>query len=127
MTNARLEHANITVRDVAASAALYCKLFDWDIRWHGAAIAGGTTYHVGGPDSYLALYSHGGAGPAPDSYQTVGALNHIGVVVDDLAAIEARVRDAGLKPRDAAAYEPGKRFYFDDPDGIEVEVVSYTG
>ena len=23
-------------------------------------------------------------------------------------------------------YEPGRRFYFDDPSGFEVEVVSYT-
>ena len=118
MTNARLEHVNITVRDAAASAALYCKLFDWDIRWHGAAMAGGTTYHVGGPDSYLALYSRGGTGRAPDSYKTPGALNHIGITVDDLEACAARVREAGFTPRDAADYEPGRRFYFDAPDGI---------
>jgi catechol 2,3-dioxygenase-like lactoylglutathione lyase family enzyme len=53
-------------------------------------------------------------------------LNHIGVQVDDLDATEARVIAAGLLPFSHADYEPGRRFYFLDPDGIEYEVVSYT-
>ena len=32
---------------------------------------------------------------------------------------------AGLTPFSHADYEPGRRFYFLDPDGIEYEVVSY--
>ncbi|MEC7669548.1 MAG: VOC family protein, partial [Pseudomonadota bacterium] len=31
-----------------------------------------------------------------------------------------------LIPHNHADYEPGKRFYFDTPDGIEIEVVSYA-
>ncbi len=41
-------------------------------------------------------------------------------------AAEARVRDAGYEPFNHGAYEPGRRFYFLDPDGIEYEVVSYA-
>ena len=44
----------------------------------------------------------------------------------DLDAIEARVRNAGLEPCNHGDYEAGRRFYFDDPDGIEYEVVSYA-
>jgi catechol 2,3-dioxygenase-like lactoylglutathione lyase family enzyme len=53
-------------------------------------------------------------------------LNHVGVVVEDLDATEAKVRAAGFAPHSHADYEPGRRFYFHDRDGIEFEVVSYA-
>jgi len=53
-------------------------------------------------------------------------LNHIGVVVDDLDALESKVLATGYTHRSHADYEPGKRLYFDGPDGVEYEVVSYT-
>jgi hypothetical protein len=34
--------------------------------------------------------------------------------------------DAGLTPFAHGDYEPGRRFYFFDPNGIEFEVVSYA-
>ncbi|MBX9731052.1 MAG: VOC family protein [Sphingomonas sp.] len=52
--------------------------------------------------------------------------NHVGVQVDDLDAVEARVLAQGLTPFAHDDYEPGRRFYFFDPDGIEYEIVSYT-
>jgi len=48
------------------------------------------------------------------------------VQVDDLDAVEARVRRAGLVPFGHDDYDPGRRFYFLDPDGTEYEVVSYS-
>ncbi len=50
----------------------------------------------------------------------------MGIVVDDLDAVEQRVIAAGLTPTNHDDYEPGRRFYFDDPDGIEFEIVSYA-
>ena len=68
----------------------------------------------------------GGASPTrADDFAKGRPLNHIGVEVDDLDAIEAKVVAAGLKPFGHADYDPGRRFYFLDPDGIEYEVVSY--
>ena len=125
MTKPGLEHVNVTVSDPARTAAMLCNLFDWRIRWKGDAKMGGTTYHVGTDESYVAVYSRGGTDRAPDSDTTPGALNHIGVVVEDLDAAEARVKAAGFTPHNHADYEPGRRFYFDDPDGIEIEVVAY--
>ena len=52
--------------------------------------------------------------------------NALRVCADDLAAIEARVAAAGLSPFGHDTYDPGRRFYFLDPDGIEYEVVSYV-
>lgn len=53
-------------------------------------------------------------------------LNHVGVEVDDLEAVEQKVVELGLVPFAHGDYEPGRRFYFLDPDGIEFEVVSYS-
>lgn len=125
-TQMRLEHVNITVPDPKSSAAILCDLFGWHIRWEGAAMETGYTVHVGDEDSYLALYNPAtDLRPASDTYSQVSGLNHVGVVVDDMDAVEARVKAAGYAPKSHADYEPGRRFYFDGPDGIEFEVVEY--
>nr|ABY79060.1 glyoxalase family protein [endosymbiont of Ridgeia piscesae] len=49
--------------------------------------------------SYVALYTKGNFEKAADSYSRIGGINHIAVVVDDLDAVEARVKEAGLTPR----------------------------
>lgn len=126
MSQSYLEHVNITVRDPHVTAALYCKLFGWKIRWQGDAIHQGTTLHVGGENSYVALYTKGDFEKAADSYSRIGGINHIAVVAGDLDAVEARVLAAGFEPRLHADYEPGRRFYFYDEDAVEVEVVSYV-
>ncbi|MDJ0823046.1 MAG: VOC family protein [Paracoccaceae bacterium] len=124
---ARLEHVNIAVPDPKATAAVLNQLFDWTIRWEGAALGTGYSVHVGTDDDYIALYNPGhDMKPPAAKYRHWAGLNHIGVVVEDLDATEARVRKAGFTPQEHANYEPGRRFYFDGPDGVEYEVVAYT-
>ena len=121
-----LEHVNITVPDPKASAYALCDLFGWHIRWQGEAKDNGFTVHVGDEGSYLALYAPNKAlEPMGSTYARVGGINHVGVVVDDLAVVETKVKAAGYEPNNHGDYEPGLRFYFDGPDGIEFEVVSY--
>jgi len=122
-----LEHVNVTVRDAEATAQVLCGLFDWQVRWQGPVLDGaGVSVHVGSDTQYLALFSPKAlAGEAPDSYATLHGLNHIGLVVDDLSEAEARVKAAGYVPHKHADYAPGRRFYFDGPDGVEYELVSY--
>ncbi|MGB0505364.1 MAG: VOC family protein [Pikeienuella sp.] len=123
----RLEHVNLTVEDPDATAAMLGDLFGWHVRWRGEAKDNGISVHVGGEDDYLALYRPQGALAGDYSnYSTVGGLNHIGVVVDDLDAVEAKVKAAGMEAYSHGDYEPGRRFYFRDSDGIEFEVVSYS-
>jgi catechol 2,3-dioxygenase-like lactoylglutathione lyase family enzyme len=120
----KLEHVNFTVSDPKRTAELMCALFGWRVRWHGPAMSGGLTYHVGDDDAYLAVYAPPGR-PA-QSFVKGKPMNHVGVVVDDLDAVEARVREAGYAPFGHDTYEPGRRFYFFDENGIEFEVVSYA-
>jgi catechol 2,3-dioxygenase-like lactoylglutathione lyase family enzyme len=125
-TAATLEHANLTVRNPARTARLMCDLFGWHIRWEGPAMADGHTVHVGTEDSYLALYTQDGEATDPAIFAKGRPFNHIGVLVHDLDGVEARVKAAGLTPFSHGDYEPGRRFYFLDHDGIEFEVVSYA-
>ncbi|NKB26261.1 MAG: VOC family protein [Rhodobacteraceae bacterium] len=123
---ARLEHVNYTVTDPHATAAMLDRVFGWKIRWQGDSIHNGTSLHVGPEETYLALYASGSDPAAkPRSYWTLSGLNHVGVVVDDLDATEARVKAEGLETHSHADYEPGRRFYFHDTDGIEYEAVQY--
>ncbi len=129
MSEGVLEHVNLTVSDPKATSDMLCDVFGWQVRWQGEAINGGYTIHVGGAGSYLAVYSGPGGNPtnkADNSYTSVGGLNHIGVTVVDLDACEARVMALGLKTSNHGDYEPGRRFYFHDAEGIEYEVVSYS-
>ena len=123
MAIAQIEHANLTVTDPARSAALFEKLCGWKIRWQGPSMMGGETIHVGGEDSYLALYTND---RASGDYSKGQPLNHVGIKVDDLEQAETAVLAAGLETFSHSDYDPGpKSFYFFDWDGIEFEVVSY--
>lgn len=122
MPHGHLEHVNITVSDIERSAALLERLMGWHIRWRGPSQLGGETIHVGGQQDYIAVYTKGAA---VDRFAKGVPLNHVGLVVDDLDAAEAVVVAAGLVPFSHADYDPGRRFYFFDWDGIEFEVVSY--
>ncbi|MGJ8610282.1 MAG: VOC family protein [Octadecabacter sp.] len=124
----RLEHVNVTVADPDASAALLGAVFGWRVRWAGPAIHGGYSVHVGSETSYVAFYTgaEGGVMDAQQSsYAQKAGLNHIAVVVDDLDAVEAKVIARGYETHSHADYEPGRRFYFREENGIEIEVVEY--
>ena len=124
---AQIEHVNITVSDPQKTAHTLCQIYDWHIRWSGPSQLGGNTVHVGTEGDYLAVYT-----PERDldgdgrTGKLKGGLNHVGIVVDNLDQIEARVIAQGFQPFNHEDYEPGRRFYYYDADGIEFEVVSYA-
>ncbi|MDJ0922141.1 MAG: VOC family protein [Henriciella sp.] len=124
MSQATLEHVNITVTDRHRTAEMLQQLFGWQIRWQGKSGLGGDTIHVGTADhSYIAIYTRPEGAPGKPIN---GRLNHIGVEVEDLDAAEEKVAAMGFRPHNHGDYEPGRRFYFHDHDGIEYEVVSYA-
>ena len=125
MASLRIEHVNLTVRDPERSAALLQRIFGWHVRWSGPARDDGRTIHVGSDEHYIALYTDKDPNYSPDDFAKGRPLNHVGVEVADLEATQERVVEAGLTPFAHGDYEPGRRFYFLDPDGIEYEVVSY--
>lgn len=123
MPTGTLEHVNISVSDPDRMADLLGRLAGWRRRWEGPSLMGGRTIHCGNDDAYVALYCH------PDirgPFEKGRPLQHVALVVDDLAAAERVVTEAGLEAINHGDYEPGRRFYFFDWDGIEWEIVSYT-
>lgn len=127
MANASLEHVNMTVSDPKKTAQMLVDLFDWEIRWEGPSMSNGYSVHVGAKDNYVAIYTNQSAGAAlKPTAQFKGALNHLGIVVDDLEVLEQRVKKMGFAPFNHGTYEPGRRFYFYDHDEIEYEIVSYN-
>lgn len=120
----RIEHANITVNDVDASARFYCTLFGAHIRWEGVTEAGHRAAHIGDEDTYLSLFEAASAGRVPEDYTATG-FNHLGFEVDDLERYRRRLEEMGVALKREEVYAPGRRLYCFDPDGIEIELVQY--
>ena len=124
MTQARIEHVNLTVSDLDRSIALFEKLCGWKVRIRDQHGVRGEFAHIGAEDTYLALWADGGD---YSGQQKGKPMNHVGIEVSDLDTAERAVLAAGLKTFSHGKYEPGPRtFYFFDWDGIEFEAVSYA-
>ncbi len=120
-----LEHVNLTVSDLDRSIAFYTGLLGLRVRWRREAGEDQAAAHVGDDRYYIAMFqSAPGSAASVVDYERVG-LNHFGFVVDDLDAARERLLALGATPHHEADYEPGRRLYFLDPDGIEVELVQY--
>ena len=117
-----LEHVNFTVSDLDRSIDFYTRLFGFRVRWKGNVEDGRLAAHVGDDRQYLALFEAASPGQVNNQMTEVG-LNHIGFVVDSLDEMKSRLAELGVSPRAEHDYKPGRRLYFFDADGIEVELV----
>ena len=120
-----LEHVNFTVSDLQRSIDFYTQLFGFEVRWKGSLSDGRAAAHVGDGQQYLALFEAPEPGRESNDYLAVG-VNHFGLVVESLDVMAERLAKLGVQPTPEQDYEPGRRFYFFDPDGVEVELVEYT-
>ena len=120
----RLEHVNLTVSNLDRSIDFYCRLLGLRVRWRGTLSSGLAGAHVGDDDMYIALFQSREPGAVSSDYDGVG-LNHFGFVVDDLADCKGRLIEMGAPPHSEQDYDPGRRLYVMDPDGIELELVEY--
>jgi catechol 2,3-dioxygenase-like lactoylglutathione lyase family enzyme len=120
----QIEHVNITVSDLDRSVAFYSDLLGLHVRWKGDIGDGLQGAHVGDDHQYLALFEAAEPGRAPNDYSRPG-VNHVGFLVEDLDATRRRVEELGARVHHEADYEPGRRIYVLDPDGNEIELVSY--
>ncbi len=124
----RLEHANLTVRDIDGMIRFLQTVFpEFQTRGEGKSWDGSRWVHVGTQETYIAL-SRAKVEPekpwAP--YRGLPGVNHLAYEVDDLEALCERMKAAGYRestPPNAHPYR--KRRYFYDPEGNDWEFVQY--
>ena len=124
----RLEHANLTVRDVDAALRFVQTAFpDFRVRGEGRTWAGSRWLHVGNEDSYVALTE--ARDELPERFVPYGGkpgLNHLGFRVEDAAGLRERMRAAGYEDSTVPNDHPHRsRVYFHDAEGNDWEFVEY--
>ncbi len=124
----RLEHANLSVRDVEAMIRFLKTAFpDFRVRGEGKSRDGSRWVHLGTNDTYIAL------SPAKvDSerhwvpYRGEPGVNHLAYEVDDVESLRARLAAAGYRESTPPNAHPHrKRVYFYDPEGNDWEFIQY--
>jgi len=125
---ARLEHANLCVRDIDAAVRFLQTAFpEFRVRADRTDADGGRWLHIGTDEHYLALTQ--ATEPAArtfEPYSGVPGVNHLGYEVDDAAGLQARMLAAGYEESTVLNNHPHRRrVYFLDPDGNDWEFVQY--
>ena len=124
----RLEHANLTVRDVEATIRFLTTAFpEFRMRGEGTNRDGTRWAHVGTHDTYIAL-NQAKADSERDRmpYRGEPGLNHLAYEVDDVDSLRLRLKAAGYRDSTVPNAHPHrKRVYFYDPDGNDWEFVQY--
>jgi catechol 2,3-dioxygenase-like lactoylglutathione lyase family enzyme len=127
MAATRLDHVNLTVRDIDETIRFLRLAFpDFRVRADEVGADGVRWTHVGTDDTYLAL-TEAEAGTAPwVPYTGRPGLNHLGFEVDDADALRARLTAAGYECWNVSKDHPARvRVYFFDADGNDWEFVQY--
>ena len=124
----RLEHANLSVRDINATMRFLQTAFpEFRVRFDGRAKDGTGWVHFGTDDTYISLNQ---ATVVPEKcwqpYSGVPGVNHLAYEVDDVAALRQRLGAAGYHDSTPENHHPYRqRVYFLDPDGNDWEFVQY--
>ncbi len=126
---ARLEHANITVPDIDAAIEFLLTLEPGFRVRHDSGAAGDYRWvHIGTDESYIALEEPHEPNPGAKMaarYADYG-INHLGWVVDDVAATCKRLDAKGFQQGYQSEHHPFRiRKYYLDAAGFEWELVQY--
>lgn len=124
--NCRMEHANISVHDMDAAVKFLTTALP-HFRIRGRDKSGRNEWlHLGTDDIYISVNAapNGELGKRR-AYYDLG-VNHVGFVVDDVAAVVARLEAAGYRQDTGPEVSEWRhRYYFGDPDGLQWEFIQY--
>jgi catechol 2,3-dioxygenase-like lactoylglutathione lyase family enzyme len=123
----RLEHANISVRDIDGMIrSLQTAFPEFRVRGEGITRESARWLHLGTDDTYIALSESRAEPGSFRPYSGVPGVNHLAYVVDDVEALRQRLAAAGYKDSTPPNDHPHrKRQYFYDPEGNDWEFVQY--
>ena len=125
-----VEHANISVVNARKTIEfLTTAIPEWTIRgcgklddWFGRPIE---WFHVGDEHSYIAI-SDGGDGDAGHWTTHFTGMKHLGIVVPDVDALVARLKEVGYELDHWGAEHPfRKNVYYLEDHGMQFEFVEY--
>ena len=139
-----LDHASISCGDLDRSLGFYVELLGMRLRGRGEA-EGAEEFEIAGiPDARvrwadialphgqvleLIEYVEPRGAPARPQANDPGAM-HISMRVSDIAAVHARLADAGVETKtdpiaitDPGPWQGAKAFYASDPDGVTIELI----
>jgi catechol 2,3-dioxygenase-like lactoylglutathione lyase family enzyme len=126
--NVRLEHANLSVRDIEAMIRFLTTAFpEFRVRGEGKSRDGSRWVHLGTDDTYLNL-SQATTGFTRHwiPYSGEPGVNHLAYEVDDVEAVRTRLMTAGFRDSTPPNAHPHRRrVYFYDPEGNDWEFVQY--
>ncbi len=124
----RLEHANLTVRDIEGMIRFLQTAFpEFRVRGEGRSNDGSRWVHIGTHETYIAL-SQVSAEPEKrwTPYRGLPGVNHLGYEVGDVEALRDRLKSAGYRDSTVPNAHPHrKRVYFYDAEGNDWEFVQY--
>lgn len=147
-----VDHINIVVTDLARSVAFYTEVLgfrlakeaylegEWIDRVVGLKGVKGRVAYVVAPAGeprieLLAYEAPTGVNPPENNRANTVGLRHIALQVDDIAAMTAKLRAAGVTvfsdpvkvPHGVVSHDAGEKtlVYFLDPDGVLLELAEY--
>jgi catechol 2,3-dioxygenase-like lactoylglutathione lyase family enzyme len=124
----RLEHANLTVRDIEGMIRFLQTAFpEFQVRGEGKSQDGSRWVHIGTNETYIAL-SPADAQPEQRRvpYGGLPGVNHLAYEVDDVETLRHRLQSAGYQDSTVPNAHPHrKRVYFYDSEGNDWEFVQY--
>ena len=130
----RLEHANLVMKDIKPTLDFLLTAFpQWKVRGEGDMVWGRGEnatdrhwLHVADDDYYLTLNDNA-QGEIRDVRSRQAGVAHLGFVVDDLAGIIDRLKQAGFSIDITGKHHPfRKTVYYNDPAGFQFEFMQYS-
>jgi catechol 2,3-dioxygenase-like lactoylglutathione lyase family enzyme len=143
-----IDHVGVTVSDVDRSLAFWRDLLglevlgrgtvEWEhldrlVALEGTRIEWCELALPGGGKVELSRYHRPVGAPVAPGEENEPGRSHLSLLVDDLAAMLATLRAAGVPARTeepveipVGAYAGGKAAYVFDPDGVELELIERT-
>ena len=111
-----LDHVHIFCSNLAATVEFFCTMLDATVVWDDQA-AGVRNVRLALGNAFLQLYDQ------PPKAPRGGAVHHLGIETDDLAALVSRMKGHGFRFRNPIRDDPQFRYVMiSGPDDLLIEL-----
>ena len=127
--SAKIDHVNLTVRNLEESVEWYKKIFGFEKLESGISEIGKKWAIVGFEDSMIAMSEHAQRSPAIKLAGDAHRIYHFGLRIPDANEwrLKVRLNNLKLKYGGEVEYPFSRSWYIQDPSGHEIEVSCTNG